>query len=88
MCSSAEQGEWDALTGIESQRNELVSEIRTISMSVVLDSAETKVRDDLISRILAHERVVTRLVSAHMDQLQTGLSSRQNTRRIRQAYGV
>lgn len=88
MRAAAEQGAWDQLISIESQRTDLVAQMKTLDATVELDAASRQRKVQLVETILADDAQTRHRTQDWMAQLQLSIDSNSNEQRLHQAYGV
>jgi flagellar protein FliT len=88
MREAAERGDWERLISLESQRSQLLADVKPLDASVPLDAKSQRRKHDCVGQILSQDAAIRELVQNQMQQLQLNIESNQNARRLRQAYGV
>jgi len=88
MRNAAEQGAWDQLINIESQRTQLLAAIKSMDAVAKLDEASHQRKVQLIEKILADDAQIRNHTQVCMSQLQLSIESNSNELRLRQAYGI
>ena len=88
MHDAAVRGEWDLLIGIETQRSQLLEQMKPVDAVVKLDDTMQRRKLQFIEKILAGDSAIRNLTQTQMRQLELNMESESNERRVRQAYGV
>jgi len=88
MRNAAQQGAWDQLISIESQRTALLADMKPVDAVVKLDETAQRRKVQLIEKILADDAQTRNYTQVWMSQLQLNIDSNSTEQRLRQAYGV
>jgi flagellar protein FliT len=88
MRNAAQQGAWDQLISIESQRTALLADMKPVDAVAELDEAAHRRKVQLIEKILADDAQTRNYTQVWMSQLQLNIDSNSTEQRLRQAYGV
>ena len=88
MRDAAVRGEWDLLISIETQRSQLLEQMKPVDAVVKLDDTAQRRKLQLIEKILAADTAIRNLTQTWMSQLELNIDSSSNEQRLRQAYGI
>lgn len=88
MRDAAVRGEWDLLISTETQRSQLLEQMKPADAVVKLDATAQRHKQQLIEKVLAADTAIRNLTQIWMSQLELNMESENNEQRLRQAYGV
>jgi flagellar protein FliT len=88
MQGAAQSAEWDALIAFEQQRGELIAAMKPIDAETRLDDGARRRKNELITRVLAHDAEIRQLVQAWMDEWDLSMQSNRQELRLLRKYGA
>lgn len=83
---AAGRGEWDRLTEIQQKRTELVAALAPVDTAAGLDESARRLKNELISQVLADEAETRSLVNSWLAQLQEALHDGRRELRLLKEY--
>lgn len=88
MHAAAEQGGWDQLINLETQRTALLTDMKSMDAAVALDAEAQRRKIQLIEKILADDARTRHHTKIQMSQLELNMQSEHNAQRVNKAYGI
>lgn len=87
MHETARCGEWKLLIDYEQQRSELIAAMKPLDAETRLDESTRQRKNELITRVLAHDAEIRKLVQAWMDECDLSMQSSAQELRLLREYG-
>lgn len=88
MQEAAQSGEWDALIAFELQRGELVATMKPVDADTRIDAGTQQRKNELITRVLAGDAEIRKLVQAWMDECDQSMQSNAQELRLLKKYSL
>jgi flagellar protein FliT len=87
MHETARRGEWELLIDCEQQRSALIAAMKPLDAETRLDESTRHRKNELITRVLAHDAEIRNLVQAWMDECDLSMRSSAQELRLLREYG-